>query len=876
MKLFFPIFQRVRDNAVWQWLLFGLLALIAFHKIFSFWFYHGWETSWLGLMGGNFSLISLMKSHGLISYMNNLLFGWRPVGWFATALVFHIVTAMVVNLFVSRKTNRTVGLVAGLLFLITTAHHDVITWGAFESLYAVQTLCFYTGLWAFDIYLTSKRNGWYVVMLIAFFLSLVIRESGLLFLALLFLFDALFYEKIFIKKPKAWLQILAQVIRRHFIVWIIGIGYLILRSSYGGSGHDFIDERVQFRILLFHEHRYFEYIWRGLLAFGYFIGPYVIPYPMLNLIRDIVLRFLPFLFVRTYFFAFVGWILYAIFYYAVYRLRKHRYSIYIWFCFFSFTAVTLFYAFAWTMKDSFLATAYGWSENRWRYLGFTFFAAGLSIFFYNFFTSFSRKQRKFQWAKSPTIGIVLLVTYIAVNTVLLLGIEEQMYRQNSLPAIIFYRTFLKTFPSLTSDDRFFAFKGSHGLNDFIGELSYIYPIYYPNIKKLPPLWVRSEMYYLLKALFQKVAWAPYVHFIDYSVDRGVRDHTQSVREIVSALTPIDLSFTIATGGAVIVDTTNTYPVDFRYNLTVEYEASPSLASSSAILKDDQQVQALSAFSSKLASLLSDVRISVCQTIGDEREPFYDFRKELALDANLSNRSYWWSDCRPAWIVLDMGSQMTFVGAAWASLSQADAVPRDYHYDVSRDGKTWEQVVGVKRNEEKSKIDVFPKPVVGRYLRLWVDETAYRQLLIINEFVPLFPETVSISRYYQHVPELYDDVYMLWDKVAERYFPLLTSQMATSWMKVIWATNPDNTAPMADTTLYIPMFTDSMPHEMRFELLESDYYSAQGQFLKRKLANIRLITPKNVSIRVRRIRLDPFATYRYSEDYLPYSVPPNND
>lgn len=850
-----------------QWVLYGFLGILAFYKIFSFWFYHGWETSWFGLMGGDYSLINLMKSHGLISYMNYLLFGWRPVGWFATALVFHIVTAMVVNLFISRKTNRTVGLVAGLLFLITTAHHDVITWGTFESLYAAQTLFFYTGLWAFDIWLTTKRNVWYVVVLIAFFLSLIIRESGLLFLPLLFLFDALFYEKIFIKKPKVWLQSLVQVIHRHLIVWIIGIGYLILRSSYGGSAHDFIDERVQFRILLFHEHRYFEYIWRGLLAFGYFIGPYVIPYPILNLIRDVVLRFLPLPFVRTYFFTFVGWILYVIFCSTVYRSRKHRYSIYLWFCLFSFTAVTLFYSFAWTIKDSFLASAYSWSENRWRYLGFTFFAAGISVVFYNYFSSVKQRAWNLRWIKQPIVGIVLLGVYLVVNILLLHGIEEQMYRQNSLPAITFYRTFLKTFPSLTSDDRFFGFKASPGLHDFLGELSRIYPTYYPNLKKLPPLWVRSETYYLLKALYQKVPWAPYVHFIDYSVDRGVLDYTKNVREIMSALAPIDLSFTIATDGAIIVDTTNTPPVDFRYNLSVEYEASPSLANSSAILKDNQQVQALSAFSSKIASFLSDVRVSVCLTIGDEREPFYDFRKELALDANLSNRSYWWSDCRPAWVVLDMGSQMTFAGAVWASLSQGDAVPRDYHYDVSRDGKIWEQVIGVKSNEEKSKIDVFPKPVGGRYLRLWVDETAYRQLLIINEFVPLFPETVSLFKYYQHLPELYDDVYMLWDKAA--------GTNATSWMKIIWTTNPDNTVPMADTTLYMPMLTDSMPHEMRFELLESDYYSAQRQFLKRKLANIKLITPKNVSVRVRRIRLEPFATYRYSGDYLPYSAPPNN-
>lgn len=822
--------MKIITNRLFQWIIFAGLGLLAFYPIFSFWFYHGWETSWLlGITGGDFSLINLMRSHGLISYLNYSLFGWRPAGWFVTALLFHIITAMTVNLFVSRKTNKTVGLIAGLLFLVTTAHHDVITWGSFESLYAVQTLCFYLAIWSFDIYRQTKKQAWYAVMIFSFFVSLVIRESGLLLLPLVFLYDVFMYGQIFKKRSMVqWVKWSGTMIRSHVVLWIIGVAYLFMRASYGGSGHDFIDERVQFRILLFNEHRYIEYIQYGLLSFGYFIGPYLIPYPLLNIFRDIVLHYITAPFVRIYFFTAIGWMVYASFLYIVWVNRKKKYSNYLWFCFLAFTAVTVFYSFAWTVKDSFLATAYSWSENRWRYLGFTFFAAGVGIIMQN-------------WIKRRFLGISLLVLYLLVNTLMLHAIERGMYRDNSKPAVMFYKTFLKTFPTLTPEDRFYEFRASAGLNDYMAELSFIYPSYYPNIKELPALWVRSEMYYILQGLKNGTAWASHVHFIDYTQDRGVRDHTQKVLSILSALKPLDLSFSPGTDSAILIQTPGSFPVEFRYHLTVQYTASPGPDNFPSAVRDIGKARALSLFSAKLSEMISDTHVSVCQTMGDEHEPYYDVRKELALDGNLSNRSYWWANCRPAWIVLDMGSQVTFAGGAWASLSIPDAVPRDYHYDVSDDGKMWKQIMTVKGNQKKSNVDVFTQEVRGRYIRLWVDETEYRQMLLINEFVPLVPETLGIADYYDDLTAIYTDV-------------------QANWMKIVWTTLPDNTVPEADRTIYVPVIEDGATHQIHVEIPDSDFYSALGQFLNRSLQSLEFTPPKDVLMQFGNIRLDSLQTY----------------
>ncbi len=830
MKLIRQIITRVEKNFWLQLVLFSTFALLAFYPIFSFWFFHGWETSWLiGLTGGDFSLVNLMKSHGFVSAFNYQLFGWRPMGWYATALLFHVVIALIVSQFIGKKTNRTIGLVSGLLFLVTTAHHDVVTWGSFESLYAVQTGCFYLGLWLFDQYRSYAQRVWYAAMLLVYIIALLIRESGLLFLPLVFLFDGIIHEHIFEVPRQQWKSILIRMVKRHFVLWGAAFLYLIVRALYGGSAHDFIDERVQFRILLFHEHRYLEYIWYGLLSFGYFIGPYVIPYPVLNIIRDGVFRVFPLPGLQTYFFTGVGWGTYALFCWVVWKQKKTANTSYLRFAFFAFTAVTMFYAFAWSVKESFLATAYSWSENRWRYLGFTFFAAGVSILTSQWFTKKGIQKTKAQW-----MSMLLVGAYLLVNTFFLHTIQSAMYRENSLPAVRFYETFQKAFPTLTDQDRFYADRGSPGLNDFFAELATTKQSYYPLVKTLPPHWVRPELYYVLTGLVEEKPESKTVHFVDFTADRGVVDHTQTVREQLSALHPYTAIFTETPAGYEM-NTPDLWPVDFRYQVTLTYSAT---VQSQDV---DAKHQALTDFSVALTTLKEHATISVCKTMGAETEPYYDLRKELLLDGQLNNRSYWWADCRPAWLVIDLGSDMAIHGALWTSLTNPDAIPRNYRYDISNDGQTWKTVFTKKGNTQNNRIDQFDHAAHARFIRLWIDETSYRQMAVINEFVPLIGEAGYITSFYQDVPTLFHDMY------------------ARNWASVVWTTSPDNGVPPVDRTVYFPLATDGAWHEQTVVLPESEYYSVANQFLKRRLMSLSLMTPHGVSVTVDGVQItSPYA------------------
>ena len=172
-----------------------IIEWLAFHKIFSFWFFHGWEASWLmGNTGGIFTLKTLMQSHGFISALNLMLFGWNPQGWFAMAFLLHFLVTIALMIAVGRLSkNRLLGFIAAVIFVATTADHDVITWGSFESLYAAQTLGFYLMLLAYLFFRKTQKKIYYLLSFILFAISAVLRESGIIFIPLLFLFELLFF-----------------------------------------------------------------------------------------------------------------------------------------------------------------------------------------------------------------------------------------------------------------------------------------------------------------------------------------------------------------------------------------------------------------------------------------------------------------------------------------------------------------------------------------------------------------------------------------------------------------------------------------------------------------------------------------------------------
>ncbi len=859
MKRLKKCWELIVKSYLLQIVVLTIIALLAYHKIFSFWFYNGWEAGWFfGLTGGDYGLISLMRSHGFISYLNLLLFGWNPKGWFLTALIFHLISTSLIVIFISKLTkNRIIGFLSGLLFVATTADHDVITWGTFESLYAVQVLGFYLSL---IFYYQFRKNGSKLLLPISvliFLLTSLLRESGLLFLPMVVLLELIFFQQKLIKelfnKKIDFKKILNFIYLMLPYLIVSGI-YLLLRISYGGSAHDFIDERVQFRILLFHEHRYLEYIWYGILAFGQFIPPYFIPYPFLNNLKTFVYSYFPNEFITYYFFVLMGWSLYLLMPFVLWKQRKTKHIKSLLFFFTIFTSTTIFYSFAWTTKLSFLSMPYSWSENRWRYFAFSMFAP-LIVLTYSWAISKVNVKKNFK----EVLTVIAVATYLLINIYYLNLIEQDMYVNNSYPSILFYKTLKKEFPVLTNNDKFYTFTGSPGLNDFFAELQYIYKYLYPNFTKKPSDWIRADFYYSLKRLIAGDS----IHFIDYSNDKGLKNKTAYVVSLFNKQSDIiyDDSKLLHDGRKLNIISREVVPVDFFRKFIIQ--SSIKITPQNNIKKskiDEKKFDALLSFIPQQLDFMQNTKVKVCKTMGPNDEPFHHLRPDLMIDGNIQPRSYWWADCRPAWVVFDLGKEEDISGFGWASLGSPDGFPRDYSYEVSDDGNTWRKILNVKANTVNDRIDALSNSVKTRFVRFWVEETSGRAMLYIHEFVVINRGSENILKTYTNFKALYNDMYNFWNLLSNTQAEEALTKTNIVWVPIIWQTRPDNTVPIENRTQYFPMIADGAVHEYKLELLDNTYYSNNNQFLNRYFTSFSIVFPELSNWDIESFMTHPMLTY----------------
>jgi len=850
----YTIWTNILRNYFFQFIVFTILAYTGFHRIFSFWFFHGWETSWLvGLTGGDFNLVNLMKSHGFISYFNLLLFGWNPTGWFVTAFLLHIAVTVTMSYFISRMTGkRVIGFISGLLFVVSTAHHDVVTWGTFESLYAAQTLGFLLTLLCFYLYSKTNKRLFYIFSLLIFSLALVLRESGIIGIALLCVMQSYIFRnklKHMVKKRKIHISVLTSFFFPLIPFFVLGVIYILIRLYYGGSAHDFIDERVQFRILLFHEKRFLEYFWYGIIAFGQYIPPYFVPYPILNYLREFVYGHYPHQLILSYFFVVLGWILYLILILLWFLQRKSKLFWQLTFFLCAFTIVTLFYSFAWSIKPSFLPIPYTWSENRWRYLALTMFAPFIVIAFVNL-SLLLKKHMKKRRLVLPSLFVIGVSVIILINLFFLNRITSKMYEENHKPSIAFYQSLPKALPQISEEKRIYYFPASSGINDMFSELSYIYKDFYPHVSSIPKDWLRNDMSIVLKNFSERKHNPENFYFVDFSPDTGIVNKTDEVMELYKGQKTIIFTGNdiVASDSSYIVSTPDLPPVEFPSVVTVNYSAAPSTSKvSGKETISSQKLESLASFIPEYIRILESIKSEDCGTIGSYAdEPFSTMRKEFVHDGNIQNRSHWWANCRPAWITFDLGREEQVSGFIWGSYLSRDTFPRHYYYEISSDGETWEKVLTVQANTQHERIDALQKNVSGRYIRFTVVETSMRGMLQLAEFITVTSDAKDIMRYYSSPSDLLDDIYSFWERISSTDYEDVSNNVPFAFIKISWDTEPSNNVPESERVWYVPIEFGSS-NSVSFQIPEHERYSTNFQFLKRYLSKLTVDAPFHINI-----------------------------
>ncbi len=808
-----------------------LTGLIAWHRTLDFWFLKGFETSWL--MGSTpHTLVNLIKSHSFLYYLDWKIFGWNPSGWYLTSLVLHIVAALTLFRLVEILTkNRQLSFISSLIFVANTAYNDVLTWGSFNSYYPLLLIFMSLALIKFIDY---RKNGssWNLLLSMFFsFLAFFTRETGLVIVAIITLYDFINTKDAFSKK------VLYKIVIRQFPFYLSVFAFLMIRSWYGGIPGDFADSNVKMRVKLIADGLYFVYFKSILLTIGKLISPQAVPYPILNDVRESLKTFVNANFLNKYFFPFIGWVTISLLSYALYLLRKKKKDICLpllftgWVaCFITFVAMAIPYT------EEFLSRDYKFITMRYGYFAF----AGTSVLLAYFLIFLSKKLQK----KAAKIGthkiLATAVTfYLGVQLYHLHKIQSEAYLSTYSEPKRFNSQFSKEFPSLPDGVVFYIYPHASGLNDFLYEWSFVKDKQYPNLAD-EPYRIESQIAAVLKKVKEGKLDLSSVIFLDYNSNEGIINRTKEARTVLAKqgtyfLEPAesDRSTYIAkTDGVPFVET--------------PYLAEINMSSSFGIFKqgsrpDSKKFRALVDYSIDRARYLKTAKVNTANTLSQRPgEPFLHVLPENLIDGNVGERSSWIVDAVPAWIKVDLGRELNVAALAWGSQPGVGRTPSTYTYSASLDGINWEKVLEISNNKKDSRLDILDGPIRARYIKMDLHTTQTGNFALLDEFEVITDGARAVLNLYISRDQLLKDFLDTFSFMAsyDDFAYAKKAGLDTFWAKLRWNTNKDSPKQNSQE-LYFRFKVQLQPQEVRVKIPEGEIFAASGQMFDKYLTEISL-------------------------------------
>ncbi|MBI5613916.1 discoidin domain-containing protein [Candidatus Gottesmanbacteria bacterium] len=803
-----------RRKVFFHCLLLCFVSILAWGLTTQFWFFMGYESSWL--MGVPHTVQGLFRSHAYIYYFNYLLFGWNPAGWYAVAIFLHTIASLLSFFVLLSLTNTfAIASIGSLLFVASITYHDVVTWGSFNSYYALMMICVFSSLIAYRMYCLRKRVFNFILSLFFAFLAFYNRESGIMLVGIILLYDFLFHFK---KEKKYFISLLFR-----FALYIgVVLLYLVIRNAFGDVVGDYADDSVQLRLRLQNDHQYFLLAWRTVLAFGRYYASLWLPYEVLNAFRE---KFVVLLghgdTIRFYFFSVIGWFnVLLVSLITFFRSKSTFRKLY----FFSLTWTVLWIfmtSFAIPSTDSVLRQEYFWNTRRYEY--YSFFGVCLYVamilFEFNQYLMQVFRNKKFVNAVVPMI----VAGFVAINILWLWKIEFGLLTTVHKRTKQFYQSFKRQFPTLPDEVLVYQFPHANGLNDLLGEWSVVRNQEYPNLKNRIYT-TESQFARVLEKVSNKSNRLSDVIFLDYSIEKGLQDKTKEALGILHNAKELRLS-----NDAVSVLPEKTYPVEIPYRLDV------TISANSTANQYEVFGSANVHYVEKRAEYIKNSRMEVSATASQRPgEPFFHFMPQNLIDGNFGVRSGWMADSIPAVITIRLEKPENIRGLFFSS-EKGPRIPSSYHIDYSMDGSTWEKVLDRKNNTDSERIDYFDKPVLSSFVRLTVDSTTTGAFLYLDE-VEVIPESgYEIAKNYQNPKEL----------VANA---LKTPNAMYAFIKIRW--NTDKT--YVETPLQefvVPIRADGLPEKYSFRIPEMEQFSRNGDFFKKNITNIAIepLGPYNIQI-----------------------------
>src|SRR3989344_6844515 len=404
-----------------------VVGFIAWFPVINNWFFLGYEASWLtSYLPYNF--INLLRSHSFLYYLDYLIFGWNPWGWYLTSIVLHVTASILLFILLQHITkNKTLSFISSVIFVASSSYVDVLISGSRNSYYSLLLVWILLGLITFFKYKISGKLKYYFASLVFVVLALITRETGIVMVFLITFFDLLILEKRFSKIK------IKKTILRHASLYIILIGFFLIRPLYGGTTGDLVDINVKLQTKLVADGQYLEYARISLLTLGKLVPPMVIPYPALNFIREFLYKFISVKLLEIYFFPFLGFTVLSVICTFIYKLRKTIYIKPLFFFIVWSGLFLVFFSLSVPSTPDVHVLPYNWDTMRYRY--FTF--VGFSFILGFLITEFYKKIPIVNKLMFKITFVILLV----LNIFLIWNIESLVYALRYKPQIDFYAKF---------------------------------------------------------------------------------------------------------------------------------------------------------------------------------------------------------------------------------------------------------------------------------------------------------------------------------------------------------------------------------------------------------------------------------------------------
>lgn len=798
-----------------------MVGFLAWYKVLGFWFFKAYEATWL--MGIRpFTIVNLIKGHGFLYFIDYKIFGWNPVGWYATGLLLHFTASLLffyLTFLLSK--NRLLAFVSSLFFVASTAYHDVLTWASFNSYYPLLLSLILLTLITYHKFKETKKVIFLFLSLLFSFFGFYVRETGIIIVPLLFIYEIVFSRKIIDKE-----NIIGQL-KRLFPFVILLILFFVLRRTYGGTGGDTADSNVQLQMRLVKDGLYLEYAKAAILTFGKLIPPQIIPYSFLNAFREYISNFVCCGRVNTYFFPMLGWLIFLGFGGILFFLRKSKQFFKIFLFFWIWLGLfSLFVSLAIPNTSEVLTRAYEYNTMRYRYFAFI----GTSVLLADLLMAVFLKRSK--------IAMFLIVSVIVLaNLLLLWRIEKKIYTNVYQPQKDFYVNFKRNFPDLPQKAVFYINPNASGLSDYLLEWYLIKEKSYPDLVG-EPFRVESQMIAVIDKIKKGEIKLNEVFFLDYDQKLGLLNKTSDVRNILENQKeyPINLLrskenyFTGELKGPAI---------EFPYDLETFLSLKPKekfIGSN----PDRARFRALVDYAVEKNEYLKSVSVETAYTASQRAgEPFFFAMSSHLIDGNIGSRSRWFADTFTPWLQVDLGKEKEILGVAWGSEAGTRS-PATYSIFASQDGETWDEIKAVKNFSKTESIDVFDKPVRARYIKMEVYTTSGGSFVILDEFEVISENSRKILELYSNRNELLDDLHNLYKFVSSKEDLNYANSKGLNihWGKLTWET--DKTVLSQNNQYwYFPYRIDRGEQKISIKLPEAEFYAGVGQFLNKRITSISL-------------------------------------